>query len=113
MQLLRDALDKYDNGLYAEAASIFDDITVNDENKFQVWLYGGNAYLNVGQIEKSKKMFINVIEENAGFVSQAKWYLSLCYVKNGEIEKAIPILEEIKETGRDKSEEAAEILSKL
>jgi tetratricopeptide (TPR) repeat protein len=113
VQLLRDALDRYDNGNYAEAVSIFDRITINDEIKYQVWLYGGNAYLIEGQIDKAKKMFQNIIDEDAGYVIYAKWYLSLCYVRNEEYEEAKPLLEEIRDIGSFKSKEAAEILSKL
>jgi tetratricopeptide (TPR) repeat protein len=111
--LLQDALSEYDNGNFSEAASIFDRITVNDENKNSVWMYGGNAYLNEGQMEKAKKMFQNIIEEDAGYIVYAKWYLSLCYVRNEEYEEAKPLLEEIRDKGKYKSNEAEEILTKL
>jgi len=112
-QLLHAAFLEYDNNNYAGAAEIFDKISVNDENKIQVWMYGGNAYLHEGQVEKAKIMFQNIIDDDAGFVIHAKWYLSLCYVKNEEFQEAKPILEEIRDRGKYKDEEAAEILSKL
>jgi tetratricopeptide (TPR) repeat protein len=112
--MIREALLKYDNGDYLGAAEIFDRIEVTDSNKYQVWLYGGNAYLHEGQVEKAKLMFQSIIDEDAGYVIQAKWYLSLCHIKNGDIEQAKPLLEDIKnEDKSSKSEEAGKILSRL
>lgn len=112
--MIREALVKYDNGDYMGAVEIFDRIEVNESNKYQVWLYGGNAYLHEGQVEKAKLMFESIIDEDAGYVIQAKWYLSLCHIKNGEIEKAKPLLEDIKnEEKSSKSKEAGNILSRL
>jgi len=112
-ELLRQALSEYDRANYAGSIEIFNKMSDNSENKISIWMYKGNAYLHEGEVESAKIMFQNIINEMAGFEIHAKWYLSLCYIKNGEYENAKPLLEEIKDFGKYKSEEAGKILSKL
>lgn len=111
--LLMEALDAYDKENFSEAAGLFDQITINDENKIVVWMYAGNAYLYEGQTEKAKEMFQNILNEETSVEVPAKWYLSLCYLKEESLDKAKPLLVEIRDFGRFKSEEAGKILRKL
>ncbi len=113
-ELLQEALLAYDQGNYVSAIGLFNEIPVTDENRLEVLMYAGNAYLATGQTAQAKEMFTNIIEDNMGLVIQAKWYLSLCYLKEGDVVNARPLLEEIESTGKyNKSDDAAEILDKL
>jgi tetratricopeptide (TPR) repeat protein len=112
-KLFNDALTAYEKGDFTTAIEIFESISYEEENKITIWMYKGNAYLHEGQIEKAKVLFNNIIQENEGLELQAKWYLSLCYIKNGEFEKAKPLLEDLKEIGGYKHYEADKILSDL
>ena len=112
-ELLRQALSEYDKANYAGSIEIFNKISDNSEHKISLWMYKGNAYLHEGEVESAKILFQKIINENAGFEIYAKWYLSLCYIKNGEYENAKPLLKEIKDFGKDKSEEAGKILTKI
>jgi tetratricopeptide (TPR) repeat protein len=112
-ELIQGALSEYDKGNYANAIQIFDQIPGHSGNLVTVWMYKGNAYLHEDETDMAKQMFQNIIDENAGVVLQAKWYLSLCHLKEGEIDQARPYLEEIRDVGGYKSKEAKEILSDL
>lgn len=110
VQQLQQALMAYDRGNYRKTIELFESIPVTDENSIQIWMYGGNAYLATGNIKKAEESFKNIIEKNTGFVIQAKWYLSLSYLKEGNTANARKLLDEIKAAGKYKSEEAGEIL---
>jgi tetratricopeptide (TPR) repeat protein len=113
VELLQNALSEYDRGNYAESIELFNRIPDISENKISVWMYKGNALLHEGQVEDAKIMFQNIISENAGFEVHAKWYLSLCYIKNGDYENAKSLLEEIRDLDKYKNKEAGKILSKI
>ena len=112
-ELLQRALSEYDKTNYAESIELFNSIPDNSENKLSVWMYKGNALLHEGQVDKAIIMFQNIINENAGFEVHAKWYLSLCYIKNEDFQNAKPLLEEIRDYGKYKNKEAGKILSKI
>ena len=76
-------------------------------------MYSGISFLELGQIEKAKENFKNIINKNTGFELQAKWYLGLSYLKDGDIVQARELMEEIKESGSAYHKEAGEILSKF
>lgn len=113
VEKLQYAMIAYDQADYQKSIEIFKQIEIIDENKIQIWLYSGNAYMMLDRIEEAIGCFKNIIEENSGFEMDAKWYLSLCYLKQGEIELAKPLLTEIKESEGSRFKEADEILSKL
>jgi len=112
-ELLQTALLLYDRGKYLESLQIFDQIKINEKNNKTIWMYAGNANLGQGNTSKAIPMFESIIQHNTGFVLQAKWYLSLCYLKDGNLEKAESLLEEIKTIGKYKSEEAGKILDQI
>jgi len=113
VERLQYAMIEYDKGNYERSIQIFEQIEISDENKFEIWLYGGNAYLSLNRLNEAKNSFNNIIEANFEFVNDAKWYLSLCYIKEGNVELAKPLLQEVKESGRAQYKEAEELLNEL
>jgi len=94
IEKLQYAMIAYEQANYEKAINIFEQIVVTDENKIQIWLYSGNSYLILNHVNEAKACFNNIIEANIGFEMDAKWYLSLCYLKEGEVEQAKPLLRE-------------------
>lgn len=107
------AMMEYDKGNYDEAIEIFEEIEIKDENRIQIWMYGGITYLELDKVEKAIENFQNIIQTDSEYELEAKWYLSMCYLKTGEKAQAKPLLEEIKESGHGNFVEATDILIEL
>jgi len=79
--------------------------------------YLGNAYLASGDAEQAIVHFDQVLESDSNLlIPRAKYYLSLCYLKMGNIDKSKEILEDLKTSGQSfktYSEKAEEILREL
>jgi tetratricopeptide (TPR) repeat protein len=110
---LQYAMIAYEQANFEKAVKIFEQITITDENKIQIWLYNGNAYMALDRVNEAKENFQNIIDAKVGFESEARWYLSLCYLKENDVDQARVLLQEIQDSGRGRYQDAAEILSKL
>ena len=73
----------------------------------------GNSNLILGNLEEAKANFITLNQDFDDLDMQAKWYLSLCYLKSGETEKAQTILKELGATEISYATKARELLEKV
>jgi Tfp pilus assembly protein FimV len=73
----------------------------------------GNANLMVGRVEEAKQNFITLNDKFDSLDLQAKWYLSLCYLRTGDVEQARKILRELGETDISYASKARELLEKV
>ena len=101
----------YDNGRYEEAISHFQN-TLKENDDPVVELCQGNAYLSTGQADKAELVFRNILEEHEDLVTQAKWYLSLSYLKQNKLERAKSTLWEISKSSTY-GEKARKLLKEL
>jgi tetratricopeptide (TPR) repeat protein len=117
VELSEMAFQFYDQGDYQQALDIF--IQLENQAEADVdpsvsrWLYMGNAYMELGNMDSAISMFRNVIDRNSGLVVQAKWYMALCYLKQENLEIARTMFTELAEQGKYKSAESARILDKI
>ena len=102
-------LARYDEGQYAEAAQSFTKTLEKTPEKDIAVFLRGVSYLATNQAEQAERDFQAVIaDEQSLFVEQARWYLSLLYLKQGEPDKARKSLNKIKP-----SEEVKQLLRKI
>ena len=102
----------YDSDSFAQAVQQFEAL-LSGKDDAAMRLYLGNALLAMGEIESAKQQFRILLENNAGLIIQAKWYLSLCYLKNGELDQAQEILQELSNNGKSYRKRATKILEDL
>ncbi len=108
-----EALLYYDQGNYEKALEIFKQLDPETTSS-GTRLYFGNTYMALGDTENAKVLFQKNINENTGFIRQTRWYLALCYLKEGNIDEAVPLFREVVEKqGKFKKTEAAKILAKI
>jgi tetratricopeptide (TPR) repeat protein len=81
-----EAFQAYEQGNYQKAATLFTDLLKDDKDAPMLLLLG-NSNLILGNLEEAKANFITLNQDFDDLDMQAKWYLSLCYLKSGEIEK--------------------------
>ena len=78
-----------------------------------VLLLLGNANLMLGNIEEAQNNFLTLIKNFDELDGQAKWYLGLSYLKQGQKEKAKLILQELGDPEITYSKKANELLKEV
>ena len=103
------AFGAYDQGDYATAAQLFNELLATDKEPGMLLLLG-NSNLSLGKIEDAQNNFLELIANFDELDAQAKWYLALSYLKQGQSEKANLILQELSDPQVTYSKKAKELL---
>lgn len=112
--LFHKALVEYKNQDYQKALQLFEKVLIDDGSRMDAVLLTGISNLEIENYDKANKSFNKVIDHNDNlFLEQAEWYLALCYLKTGKLEKANSRFEKIIEDISLYKDDAADILSKL
>ncbi len=107
-----DAFRAYDEGDYATAATLFNELLRSNEDPAMLLLLG-NANLMLGNNDDAIANFKTLLVRSDDLEIQADWYLALAYLKTGETAKARPILSRLSETGTDYATKARALIHKL
>jgi tetratricopeptide (TPR) repeat protein len=89
------AMGLYDRGQYEDGLQLFEKIRASSNADPRITLYTGICYLAESETDKAILLFQKVIKEGLVFNSEANWYLALSFVKNKQLQEAIPILENL------------------
>jgi tetratricopeptide (TPR) repeat protein len=106
------AFQAYDQGNYERASSLFSELT-KENNDAGVLLLLGNSNLILGKTDVAKQNFRDLISFSDDLDLEAKWYLSLTYLKTGETAQARNLLNEVSGTENMYARKAREVLEKL
>ena len=106
------AFKDYEQKNYQAAAEGFKELLDTKEEP-GVLLLLGNSNLMLGKSEEAQENFITLIKNYDEFDLQAKWFLSLSYLKSGDTENARKILKELGETEVSYASRAKELLEKV
>jgi len=111
---LRSAMLCYEHKDYPTAISLFEKILNTDESRIGLNLYSGISYMELSHYAEANENFKRIIEHKANaFIESAQWYLGLCYLKTGEIEKASDIFKAIVSNEGYYKKEAKKVLKKI
>ncbi len=108
----KQAFQAYEQGDYQRASLLLSALIKENKEPGMLMLLG-NSNLVLGKTAESKQNFMDLITNYDDLDLQAKWYLSLCYLRNGEIEPTRKLLKEIVNTDFEYSSKADELLKKL
>jgi tetratricopeptide (TPR) repeat protein len=106
------AFQAYERKEYQTAVTAFEELLRVKEEP-GILLLVGNSNLMLGKSEEAQKNFITLINKYDDFDLQAKWYLSLSYLKSGDTESARKILRELGEMDVSYASKAKELLEKV
>jgi tetratricopeptide (TPR) repeat protein len=106
------AFQAYDQGNYQVAAEVFNTL-LSQEKEPAVLLLNANANLALGNAGTARENLIILIRDFDDFDMAAKWYLGLCYLKEGDIEQARSVLEELGGAEVFYTSKAKELLKKV
>jgi tetratricopeptide (TPR) repeat protein len=107
-----EAFQAYEKKNYKQAALLFNELLATKKESEILFLLG-NTNLMLGQVTEAKGNFVTLINDFDDMDLQAKWYLSLCYLKGGDRENARKILRELGETEISYASKAKELLEKV
>lgn len=110
--LYSQAESAFNEGKYADAITLFDQIINEDAEAQSIKLYQAIAYMEMGAEHKARKRYNEVIEEGSGFSQEALWYAALNELKFENYKACKEYLLEIKSSA-SRYKEAKELLSKL
>lgn len=107
-----DAFRYYDQGDYNTAANMFGEMLVKKADP-DVLLLSANANLAAGNTVVAEENLITLIRDFDDYDTAAKWYLGLCYLKQGNVDKARTVLEELGRIEVFYTGQAKELLEKV
>ena len=107
-----EAFQAYEKKNYKQAALLFNELLAAKKESEILFLLG-NTNLMLGQVTDAKENFVTLINDFDDMDLQAKWYLSLCYLKNDDRENARKMLNELGETEISYASKAKELLKKI
>ena len=113
-RLLMRAMECYEAHDYDKALVLFEEVLKDREGDMSLNLYSGISYMEEEKYTNASKSFNEIIDHNDNlFVEQAKWYLSMCYIKTNEDKKAEVLLRELIEQKSYYKDLASKVLKDL
>jgi tetratricopeptide (TPR) repeat protein len=106
------AFEAYDRGDYRLAAQLFTEL-LKVKQEPDLLLLLGNANLKLDRVEQAKQNFVTLITDFDELDIPGKWFLSLCYLKSGDVENARKMLKELGEMEVSYTTKAKELLEKV
>lgn len=89
------ALNQYLDGDYIQSGSEFSTLAVRDPQNAEAVLFRSLSLMGAEDYVESAKLWESFLSRFDTYQPEAKWYLSLCYLKLDQPDKAIPLLAEI------------------
>jgi hypothetical protein len=102
----------YDEADFVTAEPLFGELLKVNNSEF-VRFYAAIAYMEVGETEKASGLLTTIISEEGGFMTQAKWYLALNYIRTEDYQNAKSLLKELAGSSTTYQDKAQELLKKM
>ena len=108
------AILEYDKGNYEVALNQFNEILKNDATNTTARFFAGVSYIELQKFDKAIDNLWKVVNKNdAVFIEQAEWYISLCFIKTNQQEQASVFLTRICKRNGYYKVKAQDLLNKL
>jgi len=107
-------LEYFNTSDYRNAALCFTKVVEANPKDMAATLLNGISNYEDTEYTEAKVSFVKVIDDNKNlYIDQAQWYLAECYIRTDEKEKAVKLLEAIKNEDGYYSQNARKLLRKL
>ena len=107
-----EAFKAYDKRDYEQAATLFRALLQSQPDPGALLLLG-NSNLMIGNTDEAIANFSQLVNEPSELSVQAKWFLSLAYLKKEDTARALPLLKDLAATDVSYASKAREILKDL
>lgn len=109
-------LQQYQAKNYSAAANIFQELATSNETDMVLAFSLGSAYLNqqTPNLNLASQQFEKIMTDGQSiYVPRAKWYQAMIHLKEENLEKAKPLLEDLAKSKDSFGEKASKILEKI
>ena len=110
--IFEQALTSFMNRNFSIALKVFRSITPQSQNYQLAQFYAGICNMEQNRMEAALIHF-GKIDQNTSIYPYLSWHKSLCYIKLGIVNEAIPLLAELKKSDNTYSTRAEVLLSKI
>ncbi len=107
-----EAFAAYEAGEYEKAAAFFTELLKEKEEAGMLLLLG-NANLKLGRTADARSNFVKLIHDYNDYDNIGKWYLALSYLKDGDLQTAQVLLQEISNSEYSYAARAKKILKTI
>lgn len=107
------AIDFYQQGKYDDAYEYFRTAATVDINFKKAVFYSGTAKFEAGKYPEAIQIFKTVISDVNEYETEAKWLISLAYIKMDKYDKAMPYLEDLSKQKSCFQKNAVEIIKDI
>ena len=94
---LREGVDYYLSKNYSKAQLAFDNLLKSNNHQPELLLFAGLNQMGQNHFPAAITFFNDLLADEGQFIPEAQWYLGLCYIKTGEIQKARSIMTTLSE----------------
>ena len=108
-----EGINHYMEGNFNQSIRLFNELISDPTIRPEVEFFTGLSYLGLGQFQRAKNILEIIIDGNSRYLPEAMWYLCLCYLKTGEVEKSVALLGQLKSYDGMYKEDAQSLLKKL
>lgn len=102
----------YDRGEYKQTITSINEIDEADRTDIMNFLLA-NSYQAEKEYQNAIQVYEKIIESKSFYLSGAQWYVSLCYLSINQPDKAVPILNELKNSNSSYAPKSKELLMEL
>ena len=85
-------INNYVDGNYQNSIDQFSTLASIPDIQSEVQFYSALSYLGLGQYQSAQYMLESVLDGASRYQAEILWYLSLCYLKASELDKATAVL---------------------
>jgi len=111
--LLTSAMQRYKEREYDQALQLFQRVLTKRED-VAASLYSGISYMEIEKYKQANESFEDVVEDKDNlYLDQARWYMSMCHIRLGNIENARNMLLTLAEESEYYKEKARKVERKL
>jgi len=89
---IANGINNYIDGNYRQSIDQFSELASDPAIRSEVHFFTGLSFLGLGQYQHAQNNLELVVDGNSRYQAETLWYLSLCYLKTGEFEKATVLL---------------------
>ena len=112
LTLINRAFTLYDEGIYSEAAPVFEEVLVTEQAEY-VQFYYAMVLLALEDWQGAKSKLEYLVLNGENFQNQSKWYLSLTYIRMKEEEKSVSLLKSLSDGETSYAEASEAILKRI
>ncbi len=110
---IAEGINSYRDGNYNQSIRLFSELASDPAIRSEVHFFTGLSYLGLGQYQRAQTILELIVDDYGRYQPETLWYLSLCYLKTGEFEKATTRLGQLESYDGMYKENAQSLLKKL